>query len=228
MCVFAAALLGAACGDTPTEIDTRPMVRFVNATTGLAGNVGFTADGQFVTGSALGAGQAMASCARLDAGTASFGFGLANAGGTALMGTAITTLDNQPMVDGGNYTVVATGSATAPTLLAFDNAFSLGESQAAVRFGNFVPSTGTTAYNYFFYKGEVGSTVLATNLSFGAVSAYQTVTSGDNLFSALQVPGHTIVVPGSTFTLPGGSVSLMALVLNSSGGFQLLHLPRCS
>ena len=59
MPVLAALLFAAACGgaDGPTEVDTRPSVRFVNATTG-SGSGGFTTNGQFAIGSAVAPGQA--------------------------------------------------------------------------------------------------------------------------------------------------------------------------
>ena len=55
MPALAALLFAAACGgdDGPTASDTRVRVRFVNMTTGLSGSGGFTANGQFIPGSAL-------------------------------------------------------------------------------------------------------------------------------------------------------------------------------
>jgi hypothetical protein len=230
MHVLAGTLLAVACGESaPTEVDTRPLVRFVNATTGMTGSGGFTANSQFAAGSALPSGQATQTCSRLTAGATSFGFGAANAGGTALSGNALVS-ENQTLAAGGSYTVVATGTATSPVMLIFTNSFSgdLGANQAAVRFANFAPNTGTTVYNYVFYKGAVGTTILATNLPFGAASTYSLVTSGANTFSAIQIPGHTTVIESSSATLEAGSVNTMALVMSASGGFQLMHLPRCS
>jgi hypothetical protein len=53
----------------------------------------------------------------------------------------LATLNDQSMTDGGNFTVVATGSAPSPTLFLLDNNFpgSLGTNQAAVRFVNLAP-----------------------------------------------------------------------------------------
>ena len=223
-------MLLAACSDDgdPTEVDTRPSVRFFNATTGLAGNGGFTANGQFAAGSALAPGQT--TCSRVAEGTTSFAFGAANASGAGLSGSALATLDNQNIAAGGSYTVVATGPAASPTLLLFNNSFSgtLGSNQTAVRFANLAPPSGTTTYNYFAYSGAVGTTVLASNLAFGLASAYSTMTSGAHTFSVLQTPGHAEVVTETPFTLPGGSVNTMAIFRNASGGTQLVPLPRCS
>lgn len=233
MPVVAAALFATACGgeDGPTEVDTRPSVRFVNATTG-SGSGGFTANGQFATGSALASGQAMQTCSRIDPGTTVFGFGAANSGGTGLNGNALVTSNNETLVAGGKYTVMATGSAANPSLFVFGNTLSseLGTNQAAVRFANFAPNTGTTVYNYVFYTGSIagGNSPLALNIPFGGISTFSLVPSGATTFSVLQVPGHNIIMDGtSSATLQGGSVNTMALVLNASGGLQLMHLPRC-
>src|SRR5829696_712757 len=86
--ILVAALFAAACGDGSTAVDTTPKVRFLNATIGLSGSGGFTKNGQFVTGSALAFGQSTQTCVPVDPGATSFGFGTANAGGTALTGNA--------------------------------------------------------------------------------------------------------------------------------------------
>jgi len=233
MPALAALLFAAACGgeDGPTTVDTRVSVRFVNMTSGMSGSGGFTANGQFVAGSALASGQVAQTCSKLDGGQTSFGFGAANTAGTGLSGNELTTLLNETIGAGGDYTVVAAGPATSPTLLLFSNGFSgsLGTNQAAVRFVSLAPTTGTTVFNYVFYLGEIGKTSpLALNMPFGIPSAYTSVTSGASTFSALQTPGATTAVPGSTFTLQGGSVNTIALVRNASGDFQLINLPRCS
>jgi hypothetical protein len=232
MPVLVGALLAAACGGDggPTEVDTRASVRFVNATTGASGSGGFTTNGQFATGSALPPGQAAQTCSKVDPGTTIFGFGAANSGGTGLSGNPIVTSNNETIVAGGRYTVLATGSATSPSLFVFSNTLSseLGTNQAAVRFANFAPNTSTTVYNYVFYRGAVGATTpLALNMPFGAISTFSIVPSGANTFSVLQVPGHTSVIESSAATLQVGSVNTLALVPNASGGLQLINLPRC-
>ena len=234
MPVLASLSFAAACGGDggPTEVDTRPSVRFVNATTGMSSSGGFTTNGQFAAGSALASGQAMQTCSKLAVGTTSFGFGAANTGGTGLSGSALVTSNNETIVAGGSYTVVATGSAANPSLFVFSNTLSseLGTNQAGLRFANFAPNTGTTVYNYVFYRGAItgGVSPLAINVPFGGISTFSIVPSGATTFSVLQVPGHTVVMDGtSSATLQGGSVNTMALVPTASGGFQLMHLPRC-
>ena len=224
-----ATMLLAACSDT-TALDTRPGIRFLNAIPGMTGSGGFTANGQFASGSALALGQATALCMKIDSGATSFGYGAANTAGTGLSGNALATLDDQSMPTGGDFTLVAAGSAASPTLFLLDNrlAGSLEPNQAAVRFVNFAPGTGTTPDKYFAYLGPVGSTTIATNLEFGVPSAFASLTSGANTFSVLKVPGHDDVIPASAHTLQAGSANTMAIVPNASGGVALVNLPGCS
>jgi len=233
MPALAALLFAAACGgeDGPTTVDTRVSVRFVNMTTGLSGSGGFTANGQFVPGSALASGQVAQTCSKLDGGQTSFGFGASNTAGTGLSGNELVTLLNETISAGGDYTVVAAGAATSPTLHLLSNGFSgsLSTTQAAVRFMSLASTTGATVYNYVFYLGEIGRTSpLALNMPYGITSSYSVVPSGVSTFSALQTPGNTTVVPGNTVTLQAGSANTIALIRNASGSFQLIHLPRCS
>jgi hypothetical protein len=231
---LAALLFATACGgdNGPTETeDTRVSVRFVNMTTGLSGSGGFTANGKFVPGSALTSGQVAQTCAKLDGGQTSFGFGASNTAGTGLTGNELVTLVNETISAGGDYTLVAAGPATSPTLHLVSNGFSgaLSSTQAAVRFMPLAPSTGTTVYNYVFFSGEIGqSAPIASNLPFGIASGYTALASGANVFAALQIPGHVVVVPSSTITLQGGSANTIALVRNASGDFQLIRLPHCA
>ena len=227
-----AAVMSAACGggDGPTDTTPTARVRFVNATSGMAGSGGFTTNGQFASGSALASGQVMETCATIDPGTTSFAFGTANAAGTGLSGSALVTSNAETLVAGGSYTVVSGGSATSPALLLLSNGFSgvLGANQAAVRFISLAAATGATVPNYVFYRGEIGAAPpLALNLPFGVASGYTVVPSGSNTFSAMQTPGNVFLVPGSTATLQAGSVNTIALLRNTSGGFQLINIPGC-
>ncbi len=226
---LAAALFAPGCGGdgAPTAVATAGNVRFFNATMGMTGSGGFTTNGQFATGSALAFGQSK--CATVDPGQVSFGFGGANSGGTGLTGSALATLNAQSITAGGNFTVVATGTATSPTLFLLDNNYpgALGTNQAAVRFVNLAPGT---ANPFTAFTGVLGSggTLTVTNFAVGAPTTFNTVASGANAFTILN--GHDIVVSGSaaTLTLQGGTVNTLAIVPNTSGGFQLINLPRCS
>jgi hypothetical protein len=233
MPAFAAAvLLAAACGtDSPTAVGSTAHVRFFNATTGMAASGGFTTNGEFAPGSSLGFGQSTQTCAAVSAGATSFGFGAASAGGTGLSGVAIATLNNQSIPAGGNFTVVTAGSATSAKLFLLDNTFagSLGGNQAAVRFVNLAPETGTTANTFTVLKGTLGvdGALIASDIAVGAPTPFTTVTSGSNAFTILQ--GHTTMISGSdgTVTLQAGTVNTLAIV-PTSGGFQLINIPRCS
>jgi len=231
MPVLAAVLVAAACGeDGPTGEDTTASVRFFNATTGMTGSGGFTTDGQFAAGSALAYGQSTQSCATVDAGSASFGFGAADAGGTALSGAALATLDDQTMTAGGDVTVVAAGPAAGPTLFLLDNTFPgpLATNQAAVRFVNLAPEA-PLLFNVFLGVLGSGGTMAAPNIAVGAPTGYATVTSGSNAFTILN--GHNIVISGNaaTLVLPAGSVNTVAIVPGATAGsYQLVNIPRCS
>lgn len=234
MPALAVALFAAACGgdDPTTPQNATARVRFVNATTGASGAGGFTANGQFAAGSALTSGQATQTCAAIDPGSASFGFGAANTGGTALNGNPLSTLSNKSLVAGGTYTVVATGPATSPTLFLLDDSFSgaLASNQAAVRFVNLAPGTATVPNTFVAYVGAFGTSTSPTDIDIavGAPTAFRAVTSGANTFSFLQNPGHIVAIPSGTTTLQAGSVSTLAIVPNPSGsGLQMITIPRC-
>jgi hypothetical protein len=234
--VLAAVLFAAACGedgDSTTGPATGPTadVRFFNATTGMTGSAGFTTNGQFASGSSVASGQSTPSCAKVTVGSTSFGFGAANAGGTALSGNALATLNDQSITAGGNYTVVATGSATSPQLFLLDNNFSgsLGSNQAAVRFVNLAPGA-PLPFNVL--KGTLGSgptTVVGTGLAVGAPTTFAAVTSGANAYTVLN--GHNTAISGSaaTLNLQAGTVSTVAIVRGTApDSYQLIGIPRCS
>jgi hypothetical protein len=233
MPVLAAVLFAAACGEDggPTTLGPMASARFFDATTGMTGGGGFTTNGQFATGSALASGQSTQSCSTVDAGSTSFGFGAANTGGTGSSGNALATLSNQSITAGGNFTVVATGSATSPTLFLLDDSSSgsLATNQAAVRFVNLAPGA---ANPFNVLTGTIGggpTTVTATNIAVGSPTPFNTVTSGSDAFTTLN--GHDIVISGTaaTLTVQGGTVNTIAIVPNgTSDGFRLVNLPRCS
>ena len=234
MPVLAAVLSAAACGEgDPTTVEPvgpTASVRFFNAATGMTGSGGFTTNGQFATGSALAFGQSTSTCSKVAAGSTSFGFGTANTGGTGLSGNALATLNNQSITDGGNYTMVATGSATSSTLFLLDNHFSgsLASNQAAVRFVNLAPGPGNP---FNVLRGTLGSgptTVVGTQLAVGSPTTFSAVTGGSSTFTILQ--GHSTVISGgaATLNLQAGTVNTVAIVPNPSGGFQLINIPGCS
>ena len=234
MPVLVAMLFAAACGGDGGPLESGPTasLRFVNATTGMTGSGGFTANGQFSSGSAIAPGQST-QCSTLSAGSTTFGFGAANPGGTGLSGSALATSSGQDITAGGNYIVAATGPATGPTLFLLDNSYSgtLASNRAAVRFVNLAPGTDATPNNFAVFQGTVGAggTLHAANPAVGAPTTFTTVPSGSNTFSVIrnhETPPAISGTPG-TLTLQAGTVNTIAIVANASGGFRLVNLPRC-
>jgi hypothetical protein len=231
--VLGAMLFAAACGGgaeptAPEPGDPRPSVRFFNAMTAMPGPGGFTTNGQFVSGSALGFSQSTATCTKLDAGSASFGFGAANTGGTGLSGGTLATSNNQSIAASGNYTVAAVGSGVHALLFLIDNNFSgsLGSNQAAVRFVNLAPAMNP--HTVLSGTGSGSTTTVASNLALGASSTFTTVTSGSNAYTV--VNGSNTIVSGSagTLNLQAGTVNTIAMVPGTAAGtFQLINIPRC-
>jgi hypothetical protein len=234
--VLAGVLFTGACGgdDGPTEGGTTPpattaKVRFFNAVWNAPDGVGFTANNQFATGSALKYGQSTQTCSTLGVGNATFGVGVANASGTALNGTTLGTLNNQPIAAGGNYTVLAGGNVGHPSVVLLDNSFSgtLGANQAAVRFVNLAAGS---EFPFDVLKGTAGSgptTVVQTGLTFRSATPFSTVTSGSNAYSIMSNNQAAISGSDATLNLQAGTVNTVVIVRNLSGNFQLITIPRC-
>ena len=233
MPVLAAVLFAAACdADGGTDVDTRPSVRFFNAVWNAPDGIGFTMNGQFATGSALGYGQSTQTCSRLNAGNTTFGIGLASPGGTGLSSNTLASLINQNVTDGGNYTVLAGGNVIHPSLVMLDNSVSgttLGANQAAVRFVNLAASS---QFPFTVLKGSVGSgatTVVQSDIAFRAATPFSTVTSGSNAYSIIY--NHEVAISGNdaTLSLQAGSVNTVVIVRDpSTNNFQLKSVPSCS
>ena len=224
-------MFAAACGGNgSTETGSAAHVRFFNATTGMTASAGFTANGQFA-GSSLAFGQSTQTCSTIDAGSASFGFGATNTGGTGLSGAALSTLYNQSVTNGGNYTMVAGGSAASPQLYLLDNSFSaaLGTNQAAVRFVNLAPGPATLPNVFYVFTSwppvEDGS-LFAASLLVGSPSEFKAIASGAKPFSI--IIGHQLETLNTiSVNLQPGTVNTIAIVPNPSGGHQLISIPRC-
>jgi len=216
--VVVAAMFSAGCDGNSTGVDTTASVRFFNAVLGTTGSTAFTMNGQIESGSAVAFGQSTQNCSAASAGASSFGFGAAS-------------LNNQSIAPNGNYTVVATGSVDNPMLFLLDNNFtgSLGANQAAVRFVNLAP--GANSNTFTVLSGTIGSTptsVVATDIAVGSPTAFSSATGGSNAFTVLT--NHDVVITGNpaTLNLQAGTVNTIAITPNSSGGFQLINIPRCA
>jgi hypothetical protein len=211
-------LVAAACGGGPTSVETTAKVRFVNATTGLSGNSAFTANGQVVAGSAVAFGQFSQTCATMDAGSTSFGFGAG-------------TLGNQMVEGGGNYIMVATGSATSPQLYLLDNNFSgqLTSNQAAARFLNLAPGPNTLPnifYAFSSWPPTDTSALFAGGLLVGNPSTFKATASGSSNFYT--IIGHDMeTLDTHAVNLSAGSLNTLAILPNASSRYQLINIPRC-
>jgi hypothetical protein len=205
-------------GDGTTSPGTTAKVRFVNETPRLSGNGAFTANGQAVAGSSLAFGQFSPTCSTIDAGATSFGF-------------AAATLTNQIVEGGGNYTMVATGSAASPQLYLIDNNFSgqMSGSQTAVRFLNLAPGPNTLPnifYAFSSWPPTESTALFAGGLLVGNPSAYKATASGNTTFYT--IIGHDMETLNThSLSLQAGSVNTLAIVPNPSGGYQLINIPRC-
>ncbi len=230
--VLATVLLAAACGDGPTSIAMPAKVRFFNGVWPIQDKIGFTANNQFAAGSALGYLQSTPTCVTLDAGSTSFGMGLANASGTALNSGAFATLDNQTIADGGDYTVLAGGNVLHPSMVLLDNRFSgtLGANQAAVRFVNLA---GGSEGPIDVFKGPAGTLpAVQLNMGFRDATAFSIVTSGSNAYTVTYNNSTQPLVTGSGATLNLQAGTINTIVVSRldppNGNFQLNNLPSCS
>ena len=231
MPVLAAALFATACDeDGGTEVDTSPSVRFFNAVWNAADNIGFTANGQFATGSAIGYAQSSQTCTRLTAGNTTFGIGLANTAGTGLSSSTLAT-NSMAVTTGGNYTVLSGGNVIHPSVVVLDNSVTgtLNNNQAAVRFVNLA---ATSEFPFTVLKGTLGNgetTIVQTDIAFRAASQFSAVTSGSNAYTILY--NHDPVISGNdaTLNLQAGTITTVVIVRDpATNNFRLVSVPSCS
>jgi hypothetical protein len=231
--VLALALVAGACeeDDDSMGVGTQANVRFVNAITGVTGNLALTANGAMV-GSALGFGSSASQCTRVNSGSTTLAFGTANTGGTGISGTALETM-TQSLAAGGNYTIVATGTAADPQFLVFNNATTTVPSgQASVRFVNLVPALsagGSSSFNVFTGTTTTG-TPLASSVAFASQpTTFSNVTAGSTTFTFTDAQGNTIFTNSDAgLNLTAGTVNTVAILPNATGtGYQLVNLTAC-
>ena len=233
--VLALALVVGACEDD--EDGTGPntqqaQIRFVNAIGGVNGNLALTANGTMV-GSALGFGSSASTCTRVNSGSATLAFGTANTGGTGISGTALETM-TQNLAAGGNYTIIATGTAADPQFLVFNNTSTttIPTGQTAVRFVNLVPSlTGGASSTFNVFTGTTTTgTPLASSVSFATQpTTFTNIQPGSTTFTFTNAQGQTIFSNGTGLNLTAGTTNAVAILPNSAGtGFQLVNLTACS
>ncbi|MGQ0816160.1 MAG: DUF4397 domain-containing protein [Gemmatimonadota bacterium] len=230
-CLALAALSLGACDDddgTGLTTTSTARVRFVNAVTVANGNILLTSNGA-VVGSAQAFGSFTPACAVVQAGTnRSLAFGTANTGGTGIsstLGTMSTSFGT-----GGNFTVLATGAASSPTLLVLNNTAT---TAAASGFAN-VRFVNATAQPVDFFTTS-GATL--NGATFSNVGANQVSTSGNIGFARVPTANSTLTFTsaGSTtpiFTTSGSFTSAgshtVVLLPNAAGtGFQAVTLSGC-
>jgi hypothetical protein len=230
--VLALALVAGACeeDEDTTGVTTQTSVRFVNAISGVSGNLALTANGAMV-GSALGFGTASSQCVRVNSGSTQLAFGAANTGGTGISGTALETM-TQNLTAGGNVTVVATGTAADPQFLVFNNTTTTVPSgQTAVRFVNLVPSlTGGASSTFNVFTGTTTTgTPLASSIAFASQpTTFSNITPGSTTFTFTNSAGNTIFSNSTGLNLTAGTVNTVAILPNATGtGFQLVNLTAC-
>jgi hypothetical protein len=191
---LASAFALAACND---DSSTNPQnqtaqVRFINALSGT-NNLSVSAGGTSI-GSALTFGQFNTACATVP---------ISNTGLTFMSGsTTLSTANFTPgFVTGGKYTVIVSGTTSAPvyTVIRTDQGAPT-SGQAGLRFANL--TGGSTALDVFVAAsgGTFGSTANATNIATGHVSDLFSVAAGSSIFRFNNTGTNTAV-----FTTPGGS-----------------------
>lgn len=232
MPALAVAMLAGACskdGD-PTVVDTTPKARFFSAVWNAPDGIGFTTNGTFVTGSKLAYNQSTPSCSQLNAGTTTFGIGLANPNGTSLSSAELASLSNQSITDGGNYTVLAGGNAIHPSVIMLDNRFTgtLGSNQAAVRFVN-LAAAGEFPFTVMKGAGGTGSPSVVQDLTFRSATPFSTVSSGSNAYTILANQQAVISGADATLNLQAGTVNTVVIsrLDPPSGNFQLINVTGC-
>lgn len=224
-----AALGAAACEDKDTTGPTETTdVRFVNAIADASGNLILTANNNAV-GSSLGFGQFSSQCVAVNSGNAiNLAFGTANTGGTGIASTLGTATAN--FTSGGDFTVIAAGTAANPQLFVINNATTTPTgSNAALRFLSAIQ--GSDAFDVFLSSdGTTLTTPIASNLTFGATgSGFVTVPAGTGtlVFTEAGTTDIAFTVP-SSMTLTAGQVRTVLLAPDAEGtGFSTVTLAGC-
>lgn len=221
--VLAAMLGTAACGEDGSGItgsETTAEVRFVNAVTDADGNLALAANGTTV-GPSLGFGQQASVCSSVGAGTTSLA--VAAAGSASSPHTA-------NLAAGGNYTIIASGSAEDPQFIVLgNNSFdgNLASTQAAIRFVNLMPTIDGefSTFNVFTGPYMFGGPT-NRDVRYGASTVYSTTAAGQQTFIFTDAENQEIF-RSTGLNLQGGAVYTIAVLPTASGGFQLMAIGSC-
>lgn len=201
---------------------TSARVRFVNAISGVNGSLLLTSNGT-VVGTPQSFANGSATCVSVGSGNGRrLVFGTADPGGTAIvdsLGSLTTSLGA-----GGNYTIIATGTAADPRLLVLDNtATAATAGNANVRFVN---ATGTPV-DFFATSGTALGIPTAANIAANAAGSFAVIPVTNSTLTFRNV-GSTAPTFTSTGTFNAGQTYNVILLPNAtSTGFQALTVARC-
>lgn len=217
--VCAAALGACDDDDDPLGIgDEDTTVRFLNATNF---NFDVAHEGAVATGAANIAFGAASSCIEVDNDDPELSIRPTGTT-TNLSGFAPT------FQEGRTYTVLVSGTASAPVFTLLDDSFTApGANQALVRIINATSSatTGTGTWDIFLNPGTTLGTPAASGVGRNAASAYLTVPSGQANTIRLQAAGQTgsagLVQNLSVPSLTAGTVRTIVVTDAATGSTTL-------
>jgi len=210
---LALSVVFAACEDKDTTgigTQNQANVRFVNAISGVNGNLALTANGAML-GSSQAFGGFTTTCTSLGTGNTTFAFGAPNTGGTGVTSNLATTTSS---LTKGNFLAIATGTSTNPQLMILPatSTTTAGTGTANVRVIN---ATGNGAFDVFATTtgGTVGTTPTSSNIAaFGSGS-----------FSNIPITNTTLVFRNAGTTTNAFTASNLSF--QSGGNYTVLLLP---
>ena len=225
---LAMALGAAGCSDDSdvSGLETTASIRFVNAIADAPGNLLLTANGTAV-GSALGFASQASACTTVDAGTTVLELNAATSGGTGVAGSLLTT-QSANLAGGGDYTVIATGTAANPQFLVLsNNSFdgNVGSTQTAVRFVNLMTS-GQRTFNIFTGSNMFGDPTYS-DLTFGSWTPYTRMGAGGQTYIFTNPNDEEIFRTTGQLNLEGGETYTIAVMPTATGGFLLMPITGC-
>lgn len=213
----------AACDDKdegPTGVGNRATVRFVNATSDVAA-LNFTVNGAAQTGAQNLVFGAQSTCVDINTGATTFG-------GTVVGGTAFGSTFSQALATGGEYTVVATGTATNPTYLFLNNqATAPVVGRARLRIVNAVP--GVTASDIFVTAPNAAlGTATASNIGFNVGTTFLDVPAGQTQIRFTNTGTQTVSYTSAPFTVAAGSTQTIGIAPGATAGtFRTFVIEPC-
>src|SRR5262245_12848407 len=224
--VLAATAALAACGDSDNPVGTpnaNTTVRFFNATNSLALDV--AQNGTVVSGSGGIPFGAASTCMKVNDADPKLSIRAA--------GTTSDLAGFTPSFSAGNtYTVLVTGTATAPVFTTLDDQFTpAGANTAGVRIVNATAAAGAGTWDVYVNPTETLGTPNATAVTRNSATAFLTVPSGQTNTVRLTAAGQTarlqdIAVP----SLVAGTATTIVVTDPATVGATALEaftLPPC-